>query len=229
VVVTPEIPISELYKADTIKSKDGAVLVEYDAALPLVSGGSAKAITTINEYYKQEMQAFLTNAETELKTTAQLNYDNSKQSGNSFIPCNAHENYTVEYSKNGVLSIAREINFFFGSVNVDANVKSDTFDMLTGDRIVLDNIFSVGEDTYLPRLSGAVSAQIKKLGAVNAGYYDDYEQRAKDYLLKEDFYLTENGVVVYYPTITVAPEMLGVCRFEIPYADLNDILAERFK
>jgi hypothetical protein len=228
VVETPEVPISELYRENTIKADDGTVLVEYEAALPLVSGGSVDAITTINAFYKQEMDDFIFYAENELKDTAQLNYDSSKADGGSFLPCSAAENYTIQYSKNNILSISRDLNFYFGSTNVDANVKADTFDMQTGNRIVLGNVFKTGEDTFKPVLAQAVSGQIEKLGGVDAGYYDDYSQRASEYFMMENFYLTDTGVVIFYPSITVAPAMLGVCRFEIPYGELSDILADGF-
>ncbi len=229
VLETPQVPVNEYYKTDTIKAADGTVLVEYEAAVPLISGGSADAITSVNEYYKQEIEDFLFNATTELKDVAERNLENSRENDSSFIPCYASENYTIQFSDKDILSVSRDINFYFGSVNVDANVKADTFDLKTGCRIILDNVFSVGEDAYLGRLSQAVTAQIEKKGGIDAGYYADYAKLAKEYLLKENFYLTDAGVVIFYPSITIAPQMLGICRFEIPYADLKDILSEQFR
>lgn len=228
VLETPQVPVNEYYKTDSIKAEDGTVLVEYEAAVPLISGGSADAITAVNAYFRQEMDDFLFNATTELKDVAVRNLESSRENGASFIPCYASENYTIQYSQNDALSVSRDINFYFGSVNVDANVKADTFDMKTGYRILLDNIFSVGEDAYLERLSKAVTGQIEKQGGVDAGYYDDYASLSREFLMKENFYLTETGVVVFYPSITIAPQMLGICRFEIPYSDLKDILSDRF-
>jgi len=229
VLVTPDIPVGELYRTDELKAEDGTVLVNYDVAVPVISGGSAQAIITINEYYQQELDSFISYSTTELLEIAQQNFDNSKEYGRAFIPCNASGNYDIEFNRDDIISISRELNFYFGTINVDENVKSDTFDVLTGARITLDNVFVVGEDDYADKLAAEVAAQIGAQGGTDAGYYADYAAMSREFFLKENFYLTEYGLVVYYPAVTIGPVMLGVCRFEIPYQNLEEILSDRFK
>ena len=39
------------------------------------------------------------------------------------------------------------------------------------------------------------------------------------------FYLTEEGLVIYYQPDTLAPYAAGLLEFTLPYADLQDLLA----
>jgi len=220
-------PVEERYASDTIKTGDGITLVTYEAAVPQLKGtGGAAAV--INDYYEQELENFLYVAETEMAEVAKINLESSETGEGEFMSCYAKQNYDVQYADENLLSISRSMEFYYGTVNVDVNMKTETFDLKTGALITLDNLFAVGQTTYIRRLADEVSAQIVLDGGVQAGYYENYAERASEYLAPENFYLTKDGLVVFYPTITVAPLMSGICKFEIGFDKLSDILSEQW-
>ena len=219
-----DVPVEELYRSGTIKNDDGDTLVTYDIALPQISG--AGVADTINTYYNGEMTDFLYVVNTELTAVAEINLESAENGGTDYMSCYANQNYDVRYSDDSLLSISRSMDIYYGSVSVDLSQKAETFDMLTGQMITLDQLFIVSQDVYIRRLTEEVAAQIAAQGGVEAGYYENYAERAQQYFYQENYYLTQNGITVFYPTITVAPMVLGLCSFEIPYGDLSDILSD---
>jgi hypothetical protein len=114
-------------------------------------------------------------------------------------------------------------------------IEGDTFDLNTGKKLSLSDIFKVNEAEYLEFIYGFVAEKITEyqLNGRNGGsigYRDDdaYSGEGFKRIRKfdpDDYFLTENSLVVFYDKYALADGASGPQAFAIPYAAIRDILA----
>ena len=52
-------------------------------------------------------------------------------------------------------------------------------------------------------------------------YFDDYQDLIKKNFNPQSFYLTPNGLVIYYQQYEVGPYAAGIIEFTIPYEQIR--------
>jgi hypothetical protein len=101
---------------------------------------------------------------------------------------------------------------------------ADNFDYTTGLRLTAEDVFSVPEDIYRTRILDEILKQIEKNGAEN--YFEEYREYLPQIFNPDQFYLTEEGIVYYFPPYDIAPYAAGVPSFLIPFSAMEDILEQ---
>lgn len=126
--------------------------------------------------------------------------------------------HSVTYNAGDLLSVTIKEWAYTGGAHPMSYLRAFTFDTRTGDRLALADIFRPDAD-YRARLNAAMGAQIaeRKIPVFSftpfAGVKDNQE-----------FYLTADGLVVYYQLYAYTPYVFGFLEFPIPYAQLADLL-----
>ena len=143
--------------------------------------------------------------------------------------------YSLELIRGDIISISAALNGGAGGVSWDG-IEGNTFNLVTGEKLGLSDIFSVDEEEYMQFICHFVSVTIDNAisEAEKNGDYTLYlfgDAFANDgqsvilYYDPENFYLTEDALVVFYPKYALTAGAAGPQVFRIPYADIADKLA----
>ena len=143
--------------------------------------------------------------------------------------------YELESIFEEVISVSAWLNGGMGGVNW-LGKEGDTFDLNSGKRLELSDIFKISEEQYMDIIYDYVSREIagiieaSKEGMESYWFNDPYSGEGYETIRRfnpDDFYLAEKSLVVFYPKYTFASGAAGLSLniFEIPYDDIRDVLA----
>ena len=91
-----------------------------------------------------------------------------------------------------------------------------TFCLRTGRLLAL-------HDLYTGRYADSIYEYIlDEIQREESSYYENYKVNARKHLQEENYFLTPQGVALFYPPDTIAPEEKGVLHFTIPYSLLEE-------
>lgn len=218
-VDSPGITVEENKYSETFKADDGTIVLEVSISLPRVSLTDADCVS-INQYYENQLEKQRVVAAEELYPQALEEYQNSLKSGAAFTAFVSRQSTYTAFNRDGFVSFLR--NYFESGGETDRlMLHAETFSLPDCGLIIADDLFSVSEEEYLRALAQNVCSIIDAGGG--SGYYENCSALAERALQKEDFYLSENGLVIFYQAATLAPASLGPMQFTIPYNSLEDI------
>lgn len=197
---------------------DGTVVMSVEYVFPgIENAGKVAAWQKIQDYYAVEGAAYLGDA-VELSGYAAGDYEVAQAMGEDFLPYGESMRWRIALQNESMVSIVR--SYYANSVTGAAHPAnfqfSETFDLATGDKLSLGNCFTdpdAGRTRVLDLLAqkgaGAGYSREALEGELNDAY----------------FYLSDEGLVIYYQPDTLAPYAAGLLEFTLPYADLQDLLA----
>lgn len=126
-------------------------------------------------------------------------------------------NYKIRVNKNGVLSLSVEMySYAEGAAHGLTVVKSLTFDLKTGRVYRLRDLFRLNSN-YRAIISDFIKQEIK---AKDVPLIAPFTVISED----EDFYLTENALVIYFQLYEYTPYAFGIPEFAIPYRALQRVI-----
>ena len=137
--------------------------------------------------------------------------------------CETYFDYAVKYNQKGLLSIVLSDYQYSGGAHGLTVQSSLTFDLETGKEYQLKDIFAQGTD-YVSLISDEVKKMIQKQGAAEA-LLNPFEAIRED----QDFYLTKDGLVVYFQVYEYFPYVSGIPEFTIGYPILQDNFSTEFE
>ena len=179
------------------------------------NAGGIASYEAVNAYYAQALSD-LAAAAAELSGYAVEDSSIAQATGDPFYPYVDTETYEITLQSAGRVSFLRSHYSNMGGPYPTLYPLGDTFDLTTGTRLSFADLFSVSADEAQARVLDGVIAQ-------NAGTgYDPAALRSA--YVPEQFYLTEDSLVVYYQEGTLGPHAVGAPTFAVPYADLEEIL-----
>ena len=127
----------------------------------------------------------------------------------------AYSEYDVTYNKNNILSIPITNYEFTGGAHGMTYLKSYNYNLLTGKEIKLKDIFS--KNDYENIINNYISKEIEK----NKGLYFIGENGFKGINSNQEFYIEEDGLVVYFQLYDIAPYYVGIPKFKIPWSQFK--------
>lgn len=204
--------------AKDFTADDGTVVMSVDYVFPDIENASAvPAWQKIQDYYAAEGMAYLSDA-SELAGYAAGDYEVAQAMGEDFLPYGESMSYRLTLQTEDLVSIVR--SYYANSVTGAAHPSnfqfSETFDLSTGEKLALDDCFTdpdAGRTRVLDLLEQKGADAGYSRAVLEAELNDTY------------FYLSDQGLVIYYQPDTLAPYAAGLLEFTLPYADLQDLLA----
>jgi hypothetical protein len=125
--------------------------------------------------------------------------------------------YEVPYNQNCVLSLYFDQYEYTGGAHGLTVRTSDTWDLQRSRRMELSDFFPNRSD-YKDYLIQIIIKQIEnQMEAGSAMYFDNYEELVKDTFKTSNFYLSRDGVVIYFQQYDIAPYAAGLPTFTIPF------------
>lgn len=122
--------------------------------------------------------------------------------------------YAVKFNKNKIFSTTIEEYTYTGGAHSNVRMYAYTLNTIDGGQYKLEDLFKQGTD-YRLRLEGIIKKEISK----NSKNY--YFNNLKE---NQSFYLTEEGLVIYFLPYEIGTWADGIVRFVIPFSQLSDIL-----
>ncbi len=137
-------------------------------------------------------------------------------------------NYRAERIDRNLLSLSGEHIFYQGAVHPECSPVSLTYDLVTGNRLKLQDILS---DDFSPEalcelVLEALSPKAEELYGEYAAIITD--RFSQTWLDNGDWYLSGQGLCFYFTPYEIAPFSAGIVTAEIPYEKLSGILLDGY-
>jgi hypothetical protein len=125
--------------------------------------------------------------------------------------------YFITYNQNCFLSLYFDQYEYAGGAHGLTVRYSDTWNLPKSKRMELAEFFP-HRTHYRDFVIQTINMQIEnEMSAGNAMYFENYSQLVKENFKTNNFYLTKEGLVIYFQQYDIAPYASGLPTFTIPY------------
>lgn len=175
-------------------------------------------LNKINMYYKESAYDLQRTCVKKIFLEAISFYEYSALSGMPVREFSVLRTFNVTYNQDCTLSLYFEQYDYMGGTHSVMIKTSDTWDIRTGEKISLCSLFDCKED-YDSYVIGTISNKIKVYLDTDRqySYFENYEKYAKINFNDKNFFLTSEGIVIYYQHYDIAPYSMGSPEFLIPF------------
>lgn len=148
-------------------------------------------------------------------------YHESQNNDFPFHSFEAYMEFFITYNENCLLSMYVDKYEFTGGAHGSTIRTSNTWDLYGGMNVPLYSLFKPGTD-YKFLLTNEAIKQAENNLAQNPGiYFEDYKKLIIQNFNDDSFYLTPEGLTIYYQQYDIAPYSTGIVEFTIPYSIIN--------
>lgn len=175
----------------------------------------------LNSYYRTRAHMYEKSNVMNLYQMATVEHEYSMANDFPFRQFEAYIAYVVPYNQNCAVSLYFDQYEYAGGAHGLTTRTSDTWNMQKSKKIQLSDLFphksNVGE--YVT--SYITEHIVKSAEGEKSQYFEDYEKLVKDNFKAGSFYLTKEGVVIYFQQYDIAPYAVGLPEFLIPYTPVG--------
>lgn len=197
-------------------SYNGIALLNYKIEYPEFSSSFYRLpLKAINMFYKVKAMTFQKRCETTLFNSAIEQYKKDLENNFPVRVFDAEMTFNVTYTASGVLSLYLDKYEYAGGAHGSTERDSQTFSLFRYSPIKLNQIITCQQD-YRAYILNEVRKQIEKEKDI---YFENYNELIAETFNPNNFYLTPDGVVIYYQQYDIAPYSSGIREFFIPYSD----------
>lgn len=183
-------------------------------------GGRPYVQNRINRSYRRQASEFNQYAETTLYRQAVQELLDSQQNGFPFRPYDAVMKYESTFNRDCHLSGYSDRYEYTGGAHGNTSRTSDTWNLQTGEPLPLSAFFPPGTDVKSIVLE-QIQQQAKQNMQQQPGiYFENYPELIDQYFDPESYFLTPDGINIYYQQYEIAPYSTGIVVFTLPYGSL---------
>lgn len=132
-----------------------------------------------------------------------------------------YSNYDLTFNKNHVVSFVISLSAFEGNNQQYNDLYNYNIDLLTGNQLLLKDIFRPNVD-YLKLVSDFVNFKINQ----NPTFY--YPDASVDIPEDQSFYLTDQGIVIYFGLDEISPAANDIPKFLMEFSNFESYINPRF-
>ena len=171
----------------------------------------------IRRYYQLQCRSFLRYCEAYLLPLAAAEYRAALAASQPLPRLHAELTYQVTYNEGGLWSLYTQSREQGPGGQTALLRRGDTWDLASGYPVALSALFP-RRSGWRRRLLEAVEAEAaQRTTAGVSQYHVGVRRRRRQYFNHQNFYLTGEGLAVFYPMYAIAPAMEGIPVFTIPY------------
>lgn len=179
---------------------------------------SKEAAETVNEYYRSLAGEKGTYCRGSLYRDAVNALGYSRSNHYPFFPYEFDVGYKVTYNKDCIASLYFDQYEFTGGAHGQTVRTSQTWDFETGQLLQLGDFFR-NDPEYLEDIQAWIEYEIsERLQSDPATYFDDYPELLRSTFQAGNFYLTSQGIVIFYQHYDIAPYSSGIPEFLFPFS-----------
>lgn len=176
-------------------------------------------IYKLNEYYKIKNDMYQKVHLSELFQMSIADYENAIANDYPVRPYEVVTEYTVTLNQDCFISLYFDNYEYTGGAHGMTTRTSDTWSLEGRKRLTLSDLFPDDFD-YKKYLTTDIINQInKEISEGNNVYFDDYAKLVIENFNVNNFYLTPDGIVIYFQHYDIAPYSSGIRTFTIPYSE----------
>lgn len=130
----------------------------------------------------------------------------------------AYMDYNITYNENCFLSLYIDKYEFTGGAHGTTLRSSNTWETCQGTPIPIYSYFKPGAN-YRYLLIKEITKQAERNLVQNPGiYFEDFRNLIQTNFNPNSYYLTPQGITIYYQQYDIAPYSTGIVEFTIPYS-----------
>ncbi len=132
--------------------------------------------------------------------------------------------FTVAYNQSCLVSLYFDQYEYAGGAHGLTVRYSDTWNLEKSKRLEMSDFFP-HKDNYREYVLQVIDKQIEyRIANEGAMFFEDYEKLKKENFKTNNYYITKEGMVVYFQEYDIAPYAVGLPRFTIPYGPGGAVL-----
>jgi hypothetical protein len=192
------------------------LLLKYDIQYPQFYM-DGMPVACLNQRYAAKAAAYAQYCRDTLFRQAKEQYEEDQQIDAPVRVFDAVTTFTVTLNENCTLSLYSDRYEYTGGAHGNTVRTSDTWDVPACAHIPLSALCTLpaGCRAYVIQ---QIVRQIEMQIAEGEYYFDDYRKNTALYFNPRSFYLTHDGLTVYYQQYEIAPYSSGIPEFSIPYS-----------
>ena len=210
------------WSADTktvdIQKKQGQYAVSSAHISKNITDDKGNILITVNEQYKKDAEAAISEAEAEFKDSAAAVLASE---GKNYHPMVFTRSFEVSLNQDNLLSITQLDYANTYGAHPNTLKSSKTFNLAENKALTLSEVLgknAADTDSYVKE---KFEAYVKE----DAGELIDYQENIEKALSAVNFCLTEDALVLYYNPYDILPYAAGSPEVKVPYADTTIKLA----
>jgi len=182
---------------------DGGTMVVVSIEYPFISGVSSR----INAFYEHQALALLRDIKKRILPEAIAEHDRALFKSAPFKPFEILMRFTL-VRNDSILSLYRDTHII-ASDHRSCTRSAETWDTQSGWLYDLKSFLPL-EMNYRDVLKNVVEIAAKQEKAGTHKYFDNFAKRARKNFLPRNFYITDEGVAIFFDELTVAPRAEGI-------------------
>ena len=211
--------VSSAHISKNITDDKGNILITVAFEYPVIENKDNNAfITAVNEQYKKDAEAAISEAEAEFKDSAAAVLASE---GKNYHPMVFTRSFEVSLNQDNLLSITQLDYANTYGAHPNTLKSSKTFNLAENKALTLSEVLgknAADTDSYVKE---KFEAYVKE----DAGELIDYQENIEKALSAVNFCLTEDALVLYYNPYDILPYAAGSPEVKVPYADTTIKLA----
>ena len=168
-------------------------------------------------YLNKKNALFLENyCKTELFSQAIEVYNYNTSNGYPIMIFEVVLDYTITYNLNNIISLYSDEYIFTGGAHGNTTRKSQNWDLITNKFRPLSYFFNFNE-YYIINILKEINLQISKQLEENPSqYFDNYCQLTLENFRLNQYYLSQENIIIFFQQYDIAPYSSGIPTFKIP-------------
>ena len=186
---------------------------------------TAKDDKTISEALKKEASDYVNAKKTsdDVKNAKNI-YELAKSAGKEFYTHSSTVNYIMQYNKNNIVSFLKAHEDYTGGTNRIHYSEGITFNLETGNKYELSDIFGATDQTLKKILVNGFKTE----AADNKEIFKDKTDFTEDDINKNmsnlNWYLSPDGIVFFFNPNTIIPGANEILQFTYAYTGGNKLM-----
>lgn len=188
------------------------------ARVPEPDPAADRTARRIRRFYRLQCRAFLRYCQRCLLPQAAAEYRAALAASRPLPAFRAELSYQVTYRQGNLLSLWTQTREETGGAPLLTR-RGDTWDLAAGYPVPLKDFFPAGT-AWKKKLLTHAAAEAERRERAGAGRWrEDWRRQLRRRFNPQNFYLTEEGLALFYPMYAVAPASEGVPVFTVPYGE----------
>lgn len=175
----------------------------------------------LHRYYQLQCRSYLRYCEKQLFPQAQQEYQAALANSAPLPQFRAELTYQITYQDSHFLSLYTQSAEWGPHHQTLTLRRGDTWDLIDGYPIPLSAFFP-NHSPWRRQLLGFAAKEIQRQeDAGTAQYHDSWKKSLRRCFNPQNYYLTKDGLVFFFPMFALAPAIEGIPTFLIPYAQTS--------
>lgn len=201
---------------------DGLPVLTASITLPRPVPVSGRAALRISRFYRLQARSFLRYCERWLLPYAKAAHQSALTSSSPLSCFRATLDYQVTYNENGLWSLYTRSREVLPSGQFFLMQHGDTWDLRSGYPASLASFFPPRSHWRKQLLSFVEEEILQQETSGISAYAPHWKYSLRRHFNAKNFYLTENGLAIFFPMNSIAPSAERIPTFLIPYEKLSD-------